>query len=180
MPTLTSQPLSHIPCTFCQGAGLEVQTATQAACKYCGTVNSLEGVLCGECAGLNPPGADVCGECGRGLYRACPNCQARNWNGHDECQECGQPLDTLSLMTPRVGQDTASRLDQQQRDSRAIKAEEATAADRRMSQLMEMDRRRQQTLREASERLIMTATGVAVVAFIVLIAVVYFLTASRP
>jgi hypothetical protein len=55
-----------------------------------------------------------------------------------------------------------------------------------MSQLMEMDRRRQQTLREASERraakerLIMTVTGVAVVAFIVLIAVVYILTASRP
>ena len=186
MPILTSQPLSHIPCTFCQGAGLEVQTATRAVCKFCGTVNSLEGVLCAECASLNPAKADVCGECGRGLYRACVNCGTRNWNGHDHCEKCGQPLDTLSFMAPRSGQNTASRLDEQQRGSRSLKAQEASAADRRMAGMMEIEERRQQTLRAAgersaaNERLIMTVTIVAVVAFLVLVAVVFFLTASTP
>lgn len=144
--------LSEIPCTNCQGHGLEVHAASEAACRFCGTVNTVDGAICPRCDHISPAGADACANCHQALNRRCPNCAALNWVGGEQCGSCGHALDSLTHISSRYGVDPANFLNELARDSHAIKAREAADSDVRMGQLQAIEQRRQANLAEARRR----------------------------
>lgn len=144
--------LSEVPCTNCQGHGLEVDAASQAVCRFCGTLNPVDGVICPRCDHVNPMGTEACAHCHQALYRRCPNCAALNWVGGEQCGNCGQALDALTHLSSRYGVDTANFYNELARDSAALKAREAADSDVRMSELQAIEQRRQAFLAEARRR----------------------------
>ena len=144
--------LNQLPCVHCSGAGLELAPEGKVVCKFCGTQNSVPGVICPQCWCVNTTGTNICDNCHAALFRACPNCQTKNWRGATECVQCGEPLDTLDGMVDRLRTDTPDRLRRQQQDAVALKAAEEEAANRRLEQLRDVDRRREQALAEAMAR----------------------------
>jgi hypothetical protein len=144
--------LNQLPCTHCSGAGLELTPEGKVVCKFCGTPNSVPGVICPQCMCVNTTGTDICDNCHAALFRACPNCQTKNWRGAAECVRCGQPLDTLDGMVDRLRTDTPDRLRRQQQDAVVLKASEEAAANRNLEQLRDIDRRRERAHAEAMAR----------------------------
>jgi hypothetical protein len=144
--------LKQIACAHCGGAGLELTPEGKVVCKFCGTPNSVPGVICPQCWCVNITGTDICGNCQVALFRACPNCQTKNWRGAAECVRCGQSFDSMEGMVDRLRLDTSGRLNRQQQDAAAIKAAEEEAANRRLEQLRDVDRRREQAQAEAMAR----------------------------
>jgi hypothetical protein len=147
-----STKLVEIPCSNCGGAGLELQPDGRAVCRFCGTPNVLAGPVCPRCEHVNSQSAEICENCGQALTRRCPQCQTKNWSGAERCLNCGRALDTLDHLMTRLQEKTEGHFDRQQRDSRAIKAEEEAAAQRRSAYFMELEERRQQALAEAKRR----------------------------
>ena len=173
--------LSEIPCTNCQGHGLEAHAASEAACRFCGTLNTLDGVICPRCDFVSPAGSGACANCRQALHRRCPNCAALNWVGGEQCGNCGHALDAFTHLSSRRGVDPANFLNELARDSHAIKAREAADSDVRMSQLEAIEQRRQAFLadarrrRDAQQRVLgiglaalMLLAGAAVVAMVVI------------
>jgi hypothetical protein len=172
-------------CSNCEGAGLELYAGGQVICRYCGTVNALDGVVCPHCEHLNAAGAEVCGHCRQSLVRACPACGARNWAGAETCRHCAASLDTVALMSSRLRTDPAERFNEQQRSSRTIKEQEAFGAERRMAEFNAMEARRQAGLREAQarkaaeQRLLLIGTVAVVFVILAAVAVSVILTNLR-
>ena len=177
-PQTLRQELRVIPCSNCNGAGLELQPDGQAVCKFCGTTNALDGPICPRCEVVNAAGAEVCDNCGLALIRTCPDCEAINWSGAEQCVNCGRALDTLDHLMNRLQEGTEGRLNRQQAESRSIKEEEEAAAQRRSAYFVEIEQRRQQELAEAKrkadrERQVMQMFAIgAVVVVVVIIAVI--------
>jgi hypothetical protein len=144
--------LSEIPCTNCQGHGLDANSATEATCRFCATVNPVDGVICPRCDHVNAAGADACANCRQALSRRCPDCTTPNWTGSENCSQCGRALDAVALISTRFGVDPANRYNELARESAAIKELEAADSDRRMGQLEAIEQRRQALLAEARRR----------------------------
>ena len=175
--------LSAMSCTHCGGAGLELEPNGVAVCKFCGTANKVNGIICPRCEWVSPASRESCPECGTGLFRTCAECQTKNWSGSEQCVKCGAALDLLAYTASRLQQaDTTNRLSSQQRFAKEIKAEEERAAQKRTAQFAEMEARRQQGLAEsqarqrAQERQLMLGLLVSIllIAAVVAVAVVYF------
>lgn len=170
--------LDELTCTHCQGAGLELQPDGQAVCRFCGTANALDGVVCDQCEHINSLAAEACAACHQALWRPCPACGTRNWRGAGQCQQCGGPLDSLAFLSTRWGTDPASRLNEQAHRSTAIKAQEAADADRRLAGLQAIDQRRLQILgaarqrRDVQQRALMVIMAGFIAAFAVFVGVV--------
>jgi hypothetical protein len=143
--------LSSVLCTNCQAAGLDLETESSAVCRYCGTVNQINGVICPSCEAINPAGAETCEACHQTLIRRCPNCNTPNWAGAEHCIRCQAPLDTMAALGARYRTDTAGRLRAQRHDAAGIKAKEAVDSERRMAELNAIEQRRQQSLNQAVE-----------------------------
>jgi ribosomal protein L40E len=137
-------------CTHCHSAGLDLQTETSAVCRYCGTVNTLVGVICPHCEAINPVGAETCLACHQSLIRRCPSCGTPNWAGAENCIRCQAPLDAMAALGARYRTDTAGRLREQRHDAASIKAKEAVDSQRRMAELNASETRRQQALGQAA------------------------------
>jgi hypothetical protein len=144
-----SSYLSDTLCTNCQSAGLELQAETTAVCRYCGTVNSVAGIICTHCEFVNATGAQTCENCLQTLFRKCPNCATVNWAGAEHCSRCQSPLDAVALLGARYSTDTAGRLRAQQRDAAGIKAKEAYDGERRTAEFNAIEERRQKYLNDA-------------------------------
>lgn len=170
--------LRELPCTHCQGAGLELHGPYQAQCRYCGTPNTISGVVCPRCEEINPPQAEACAACQQGLVRRCPDCATANWSGADHCAQCGRALDTMSVLGARLATSYADRLHAQGREAAAIKAREAEDSERRMGELQAIEARRQAALAEArrrrdqQQRALVVVVSVVVLAFLGLAAVI--------
>ena len=167
--------LSEALCSHCQAAGLDLQSESQAVCRYCGTVNPVEGVICARCEFVNAAGAETCDACRQALWRRCPSCGSSNWMGAERCGQCDSVLDVIALAGERWRTNTADRLDAQQRNSAGLKAQEAADAQRRKAGFEAGEQRRQQRLhqaagqREAQQRVWITVLVVAVVGFVVVV-----------
>jgi len=167
--------LHEIACSNCGGAGLTLQPDGQVVCRFCGTANTLDGMLCPECEHLNPADAEHCENCSSALVRYCPTCQVKNWSGLEHCAACGSPLDALAYLSERWQLGTPAYQAQQRDSVKAIKAAEEEAAQRRMAQMMEAEQQRQKGIREATarraarERQIMTYLAVGVILLGVLV-----------
>jgi hypothetical protein len=174
--------LSALPCTHCQGHGLEGAGPSAAACRFCGALNPLDGLLCPRCDFVNAAGAEACANCRQTLSRRCPDCAAANWIGAERCANCGRALDALTHITSRYGVDPAHYLNALARDSAAIKAREAADSQVRMGRLEASEQRRQAALadarrrRDAQQRLL--ALGLAAVVVVALIVVAVMVTIS--
>jgi hypothetical protein len=170
--------LSELPCTHCQGAGLELHAAAEAQCRFCGTVNAIEGVICPRCETINAAGASACAACLQGLGRRCPACDTVNWSGAEACASCGRALDTVSVLGARLAVTHADRLNEQSRDAAALKAREAEDSQRRLDALNAVEARRQALLAEArqrrdqQQRSLLVAVSLVVVAFVGLAVVI--------
>src|SRR5690242_4067639 len=102
-----SERLAEVLCSHCQSAGLELQTEASALCRYCGTENIIEGVICPHCERINPTAAQTCADCHQSLTRKCPQCGTPNWAGAETCMRCRQPLDAVASLGARY-MDTAA------------------------------------------------------------------------
>lgn len=142
--------LSDTLCSNCQSAGLELQTETRAVCRYCGTVNTVDGIICPHCEFINPTGAQTCADCHQSLTRKCPQCGTPNWAGAETCMRCRQPLDAIAVLGARYT-DTAARLRAQQHDAGSLKAKEAADSKRRLDEMNAMEERRQHYLKQATQ-----------------------------
>ena len=164
-------------CTHCQGAGLELAGESLAVCRFCGTHNAVEGVLCPQCEFVNLAAAEACDNCRQVLTRKCANCGTLNWSGAEECSACGEPLDSATRVGARAGVTTASRLNTQQLEARALKAQEAEYSQRRRAELEAIEARRlaglaeARTRRDAQQRALMVGLGLLVLGFVVVVAV---------
>lgn len=167
--------LRELSCTECGGAGLELQPDGGVICRFCGTANT-PGVVCPRCHHVSPRRAEACANCQAGLVTVCPACRARNWSGLEACAECGQELDALTYLADRWIQGTDNARQARLQSIRQVKADEAAASERRMSQLMEVEAQRVADLnralarRAARERQLLTILGVGLGAFILLVA----------
>ena len=176
--------LSQLLCTHCQGAGLELESESQAICRFCGTENAVTGTLCPRCEFVNASADETCAGCRQSLSRKCPNCGAQNWIGLDACRACQHQLDVVALASARWGTDTAGRLNAQRRDAAGIKAQEASDSQRRMAALEATEERRQGLLREstrqrdAQQRVLLVVVALALTGFVAVVviglAVAYF------
>ncbi len=143
--------LSAIPCSHCGGAGLQMEPNGVAICRFCGTPNTVKGIICPHCEWVSPANRETCPECSGTLFRACPACQTKNWSGSDKCVKCGEAMDLLAFTAARLQQaDTGNRLSSQQRFAKEIKADEERAAQKRTAQFAEAEVRRRQGLAESA------------------------------
>ena len=171
--------LSETLCTNCHAAGLDLQAETSAVCRYCGTVNSVPGLICPQCEFVNAAEARTCDGCHQSLYRKCPQCGTPNWAGADNCLRCQNPLDAVASLGARYRTDTAGRLRAQQHDAASIKAKEAVDSDRRIAELNAIEERRQHFLsdavrqRDSQQRLWIAA--LIILGFVVIAGAVIFL-----
>jgi hypothetical protein len=174
--------LASLLCAHCEGAGLELHPGGQVLCRYCGTVNVLDGVVCARCEHTNPAGAQHCGNCRQSLEQPCPTCGTRNWAGAETCRACAASLDPVTLLSNRLGVDPAHRFNEQQRRSRGLKEQEAEAGDRRLAELNALEARRQVSLRAsqqkqaAEQRVLLLGTGAIVGVIVLIVAVSVLLT----
>jgi hypothetical protein len=145
-------PLSELPCTHCQGAGLELHAAGEAQCRFCGTLNAVDGVICPRCETINALEAIACAACRHGLVRRCPACATANWSGAELCANCGRALDTMSALGARLSSSHADRLNELARDAAALKTREEEDSQRRLAELNAIEARRQALLSESRRR----------------------------
>lgn len=143
--------LSETLCNHCHSAGLEMQAESSAVCRFCGTVNTINGIICPHCELINMAGAQTCDACHQSLTRKCPNCSTLNWAGAEQCIRCQNPLDAVASLGARYATDTAGRLRAQQHEAAGIRAKEAFDADRRTAELNAIEERRQQGLHQAGK-----------------------------
>jgi len=142
--------LSDTLCSHCQSAGLDLQNESSAVCRYCGTENTVAGVICPHCEFINPASAQACGDCHQSLTRKCSQCGTPNWAGAETCIRCQQPLDAVASLGARYV-DTAARLRAQQHDAAGLKAKEAVDSRRRLDEMNASEARRQNYLSQASQ-----------------------------
>lgn len=146
------EPL-EIPCPDCASrlvvnpADLTLEEPHQD-CKVCGSIILLAGHLCPNCHTYHDEEALVCVECGTTLARVCRSCHATNWSGLDICTACGEDLDILTLISNTSGETTSDRLHRQMAEASQIKEIEETASQKRMAELLAIERARQAEIRQ--------------------------------
>lgn len=145
--------LNAIPCSHCGSHGLVLEADGIPTCQFCGTPNSVKGVICPDCEWVNAAHKETCETCGAALFRTCPACNAKNWAGATACVKCGETLDTLAYMASRLQQaDTSQRLTSRSRSIKEIKEEEERASQKRTAQFEEQEKRRLRGLTDARTR----------------------------
>jgi hypothetical protein len=145
--------LAALPCRFCAAQGLQLEPDGRAVCRFCGTENAIEGVVCPHCECINLPSAAGCAHCGLPQQAVCPACGHLNWSGREACAACRAPLDAIARMaSARFGADPANFYSDLQRSAPAIKASEEAASQQRMAALEAIEARRQQNIEAARQR----------------------------
>lgn len=129
---------------------------------------------------MNAEGSEFCAKCGEPLTYVCRACGQVNWSGAEMCARCGRPLDILEVVARSATAGLRERLEAQQRNAAALKAEEARASEERLEKLWAVEKERQRRLAEAAARqaardratLQVIAIGGVVLLFFVVIAAV--------
>jgi hypothetical protein len=146
--------LRNISCPTCGAPGLEAsQPDSIVICKSCGNKFAEDNrVACPACEAINAQTAAFCSECGARLSRLCAACGAENWAGADHCATCGRDLDAIAAMAERHSEGFKGTLHRQRELANLIKDEEERSSQRRLSDMWEVENRRQAMLaRQAAE-----------------------------
>jgi uncharacterized Zn finger protein (UPF0148 family) len=161
--------LHELNCPTCGAPGLEAhQPDGTIVCRFCGNKFATDDrIACPYCEAVNSPEADFCEQCGDKLKRTCPACGAENWAGAEYCATCGRNLDALALMAQRHVQGFKGTLQQQREIANLIKAEEEADSQKRMANLWEIEKRRQDELERQKGRQQAQQNVVLVIAFVI-------------
>jgi hypothetical protein len=174
-----------LPCTHCESAGLELQPDGRVVCRYCGTPNLLDAVICPQCEHINSAQDDTCANCRGALRRACPDCGHSNWSGLEQCQKCGRPLDAVAPLSTRWGTDPANRLNELRGGMAQVKQQQALGSQQRLAELNAIEARRlaaleaARTKQAASQRRLMLWVAVASAVFCLLLVGAILITNLR-
>ncbi len=172
--------LADMTCTHCEGAGLELQAEGAVVCRYCGTPNQVEGVVCPRCEAVNAPGAAVCADCRQSLVKSCPACSTQNWAGAERCRHCGRGLDAVAHVINHWDTNPANRLNEQMRANAELKKQQLADGERRTADFAAIEQRRLAQVaearkrRDAQQRMWSIGLAVALTVFIVFVAVILY------
>ncbi|HLF02635.1 MAG TPA: zinc ribbon domain-containing protein [Anaerolineales bacterium] len=147
--------LRDLSCPNCGAPGLMAhQPDGVVTCKFCGNKYANDNsIACPHCETINSPEAGFCTQCGSKLKRNCPACLHENWIGAEYCLNCGRAIDLLEIMADRHASDFRAGLAKHRELAPLIKAEEDAASEKRLSDLWEVERKRQAELaRQQAER----------------------------
>jgi ribosomal protein L40E len=152
-------------------------------CKFCGSKFAEDDrLVCPHCQVLNRLEADFCAKCGEKLKRGCPACGAENWAGAEFCISCGRDLDLLTYMAQRQTHGFQTLLEEQRQMARTLKDKEDADSQKRLAQMWDVERRRQEFLAQQSaeqrqqQSRLLVSLSVVVVLFVglIIVALVYF------
>lgn len=140
--------LHDLSCPTCGAPGLQAhQPDGLVVCKFCGSKFAEDDrVACPHCEAVNANEAAFCSACGGKLKRPCPACGAQNWAGADHCITCGRDLDLIGALADRHTEGFKGALQRQRESAHLIKAEEEQASQRRLGELWQVEKRRQEFL----------------------------------
>jgi hypothetical protein len=140
--------LRSLACPTCGAPGLAAhQPDGVVTCTSCGNRFAEDNrVACPQCEAIHAKEASFCGECGAKLRRACPACGADNWAGADHCAACGRNLDAIAALAERHAQGFKGTLQRQRDLADLIKAEEEESSQRRLGEMWQVEKRRQDLL----------------------------------
>ncbi len=174
----------ELECPNCGATELENNPDGTLTCSFCGNHYTVpQGVLCPSCGTANDEGIGYCKECGYDLIRECLGCGADNVYSATHCQTCGRSLSSVEAMVERLQQGTASRLDDQMRQAKEIKAQEEADSQRRLEDMWVREHQRQQGIAEDrseqkhQEAQMIRLVFIGVIVLIVLL--IIFVIASR-
>ncbi|MBI3242835.1 MAG: zinc ribbon domain-containing protein [Chloroflexi bacterium] len=141
---------------------------------------SPDQVTCAVCQTANDADAEFCKKCGDPLKYACPNCGAKNWTGAEDCASCGHDLDPISFMNERRVRGFKSTLEEQRKMAGSLKAEEEESSRKRLGEMWETEKRRQEFLarqkaRQDREQTILFIGLIAIVVIVIVVVGVFFL-----
>ncbi len=166
--------LRDLSCPTCGGPGLEArQPDGIVTCKFCGSKFAEDDrVACPHCEAINSSTASFCEACGAKLQRTCPACGAENWAGADHCAACGRNLDVIGALAERQVEGFKGTLQRQRDLANLIKAEEEEASQRRLGELWQVEKQRQELLarQQAENRRQQTVLLASVLAIAALLA----------
>jgi primosomal protein N' len=138
-------------------------------CPGCGAVlEGAHGRAVLECS--------YCGTQWRRVENRCPACGAMVEGSMEACGECGEPLSTFSRVLDRLDPLAVRRRVERSREvAEHLRTADDAASRRRMGQLEEIDRKREEAYREAEaaerqnqKRLLWIAAGITVTIVILL------------
>ncbi len=135
--------LIELACPNCKNSIDPRDHGKHVTCDACGSQFILDGHFCANCHAYYSEERGFCQECGSAMNRVCRKCNTPNWAGDEYCQKCGAALDIFELLHQQNQHKTADRLIEQQESARELKAKEAAASEKRMADLVNIERERQ-------------------------------------
>lgn len=173
--------LEQLACPNCQNAIDPRAHGQHVTCEACGGHFILDGHFCANCHAYYKEEVAFCQECGTAMNRVCRKCNTRNWAGDEYCSGCGAALDIFELLHQQTAVSTADRLYEQQKRARAYKEQEKIASEKRMAELMEIEKERQlelarryQIQQKKDQQLYLMAGGVVIAALIIVALLIAF------
>ncbi|NIM92549.1 MAG: hypothetical protein GTO18_02380 [Anaerolineales bacterium] len=119
---------------------------TAPKCPSCGA----PGLIQTQSGGLH---CHYCHSSFKGKPYLCPSCGWINFKNEESCPKCGEPLTVVSQVMRRQDvSGTPSWLERSQSQASDLKDHEEKASQRRLSKLIEIDRRREDALAEEAAR----------------------------
>jgi hypothetical protein len=104
----------------------------------------------------NPSGGLTCEYCGstfKGIPLVCPSCGWINTTNADECPKCGEPMNVIAQVFSRQGpRRTPLWLHRAQSQAGELKEEGEQTSSLRLQRFQEIDRVREESIREEDER----------------------------
>ncbi len=146
----------------------------QITCEACGSHFILEGHICPVCQTYHRERRAFCRQCGQALSRTCQKCQTTNWAGDEYCLHCGAPLDIFEMLQKYDARSKAERLQEHRARVQHIKEEEEKASQRRMAEMMTVEKERQAEVArqlaasQRRDRQILIGVAATIVIFLVL------------
>lgn len=180
---LMSDSLTEIACPNCLNPINIREHGQHVSCDACNSRFLLNGHICPNCNAYHQQEQAFCKECGEAMTRTCQKCQIVNWAGDEYCKQCGAALDIFQLLHVHHKQATADRLNQQMKDSRALKEKEEADSVRRLEEMLTvermrlMERARQRRAQQKKDRFLVVGLIIValVVIFLILIGSLYVL-----
>lgn len=178
---MSSDLLQEIACPNCRNPIDIREHGRHITCDACGSQFVLNGHLCPQCHSYHRDEEPFCTSCGAALTRVCRNCTTSNWTGDEYCAQCGEALDIFELLSLQHKDARQKALEQNRRQIRQLRAQEALSAQQRLEELQAIEDERQMHLRQrfAVQRrhdrrlLALSLVGIGIFLMIVIIFVLF-------
>lgn len=180
---MNSELLQEIACPNCRNPIDVREHDRHITCDACGSRFILNGHLCPQCHSYHRDEEPFCTTCGTALTRVCRNCRTSNWTGDEYCAQCGEALDIFELLSLQHKDARQRALEQNRRQIRELRQQEALSAQQRIEDLQAIENERQMLLRQRlaeqrrhDKRLLALAFGSIGVFLIIVLVFVLFST----